>query len=730
MTSILFSLALTGCNQDKDVIQLDWELGESFHLAATYKHVNVKATTSAVSLDGDETPNFTESWSDEVVWTYQVVEAGFTPESGDSLRGFVQDDTDETLTVIKATIDADLNLDEEVLEADPVVYMVFREDRDRLAGLVTFVNVDGERQEIAYSASDLSRSYNVLSQSMLTLAPTFLAPYGTRWSDTSLTLENGSLVDSVSGDGYTDVLFEGELGGGLIATRYEDGMPWPSWTVTDHVEAKLLTEDDVSRRRQALPAVAALPEAPADFDYRGALATSTDLSTALVLDDATIAEGWTSYVYDEYKPWAGSWWPQSKGDLVFGYDGRATLSDRIKSDIDPIKTEMDELQKALRDMEQGSSDYDAKLATYKENQQELVEKLLDFYDGIQADLDGGTLRIEGTNLTHDDGWSYALAELSPMDKMALYEHFSGNLQGNNPWYMPAWELLNHYSPAGGSWWGHCNGWAAAAILTDEPREDAGASIDGETVGFTHADLKGLTTESHYSTYSHFYGERYNDEDDDIKDLSPKAFHQLISFYLKEQRIPLVFDTTAGDAVWNYPVEGAQVSVEETTPANAASLVNLNTATAEELDELPGIGETLSARIVEHRETYGPFQAVEDITEVRGIGNGTLEDLQDLVTVDAFQRTYYVVASVYFVTDGVDETHLDGAEPEGFTETWGYTLEADADGTVVGGTWDQEDDHPDFAWVPYNNPVTWGQGSSENPFLSYGSLLEIVDLTRE
>ena len=42
-----------------------------------------------------------------------------------------------------------------MLEADPVIYMVFREDRDRMVGLVSFVNVDGVREERAYGASEL-----------------------------------------------------------------------------------------------------------------------------------------------------------------------------------------------------------------------------------------------------------------------------------------------------------------------------------------------------------------------------------------------------------------------------------------------------------------------------------------------------------------------------------------------------------------------------------------------
>jgi competence protein ComEA len=63
-----------------------------------------------------------------------------------------------------------------------------------------------------------------------------------------------------------------------------------------------------------------------------------------------------------------------------------------------------------------------------------------------------------------------------------------------------------------------------------------------------------------------------------------------------------------------------------------SLVNVNTATAEELETLPGIGEVLAQRIIDHRETHGPFDAVEDLLDVSGIGESRLADIRDQVTV--------------------------------------------------------------------------------------------------
>ncbi|WP_432512549.1 ComEA family DNA-binding protein [Kineococcus sp. SYSU DK001] len=67
-------------------------------------------------------------------------------------------------------------------------------------------------------------------------------------------------------------------------------------------------------------------------------------------------------------------------------------------------------------------------------------------------------------------------------------------------------------------------------------------------------------------------------------------------------------------------------------AAAAAPVDLNTATAADLDALPGVGEVLAGRIVAWRTENGPFSAVEDLGEVQGIGPKVLEGLRDLVTV--------------------------------------------------------------------------------------------------
>jgi competence protein ComEA len=61
-------------------------------------------------------------------------------------------------------------------------------------------------------------------------------------------------------------------------------------------------------------------------------------------------------------------------------------------------------------------------------------------------------------------------------------------------------------------------------------------------------------------------------------------------------------------------------------------VNLNTATAAALEELPGVGPVLAQRIVDWRTEHGRFTSVDELAEVSGIGEKMFASLQDKVTV--------------------------------------------------------------------------------------------------
>ena len=115
---------------------------------------------------------------------------------------------------------------------------------------------------------------------------------------------------------------------------------------------------------------------------------------------------------------------------------------------------------------------------------------------------------------------------------------------------------------------------------------------------------------------------------------------------------LAFCLGFGVARWTQHTDGVTVRTARTVPAQTESALpsvpaasaptegptepgplDLNHATAQELTTLPGIGEVLAQRIVDYREAHGPFRSVDELIAVEGIGEGKLEKLRELVTVE-------------------------------------------------------------------------------------------------
>jgi len=61
-------------------------------------------------------------------------------------------------------------------------------------------------------------------------------------------------------------------------------------------------------------------------------------------------------------------------------------------------------------------------------------------------------------------------------------------------------------------------------------------------------------------------------------------------------------------------------------------VNLNTATSEQLQQVPGIGPATAGKILQMRKTYGPFKSVDDLLAIRGLGAKRLEKMRKYLTV--------------------------------------------------------------------------------------------------
>ncbi len=75
--------------------------------------------------------------------------------------------------------------------------------------------------------------------------------------------------------------------------------------------------------------------------------------------------------------------------------------------------------------------------------------------------------------------------------------------------------------------------------------------------------------------------------------------------------------------------------QETTAADQAgtSQININTANESQLTELPGIGPSIAERIVRHRQKVGPFRTVEDLKQVKGIGDKIFIKIKNLIVTD-------------------------------------------------------------------------------------------------
>jgi competence protein ComEA len=84
-------------------------------------------------------------------------------------------------------------------------------------------------------------------------------------------------------------------------------------------------------------------------------------------------------------------------------------------------------------------------------------------------------------------------------------------------------------------------------------------------------------------------------------------------------------TAGGD-----PATGPEPGMAPGAPG--AGVVNLNTATAEQLDALPGIGGVIAQRIVDYRDSHGGFQSVDQLKDVPGIGDRKFAEMRDKVSV--------------------------------------------------------------------------------------------------
>ena len=90
---------------------------------------------------------------------------------------------------------------------------------------------------------------------------------------------------------------------------------------------------------------------------------------------------------------------------------------------------------------------------------------------------------------------------------------------------------------------------------------------------------------------------------------------------------------AGMYIHNSGFADPSHSGSDETAQLGAGTVNINTATAEELDALPGIGPVIATRIIEYREANGPFTSLYSLSQVKGIGTQTIINLLEYIVLE-------------------------------------------------------------------------------------------------
>lgn len=138
-------------------------------------------------------------------------------------------------------------------------------------------------------------------------------------------------------------------------------------------------------------------------------------------------------------------------------------------------------------------------------------------------------------------------------------------------------------------------------------------------------------------YSFANGARVKDAVDAAGGFSKKAdtsFLNLARTLVDGEQIQVLTRTQATQAAGATGSSTAASAAAETAAsgASATGKININTASAEELKTLNGIGDATAQKIIEYRETSGPFSKTEDIKNVSGIGDKKYEAIADMICV--------------------------------------------------------------------------------------------------
>lgn len=276
------------------------------------------------------------------------------------------------------------------------------------------------------------------------------------------------------------------------------------------------------------------------------------------------------------------------------------------------------------------------------------------------------------------------AGLSPADKYdQAYKNFLRSKGKDIGKYEPMadWERGRHGPGLASvaSWWGHCNGWAAAALMIAEPTVPK--TIDGVT--FEVRDQKALLAESWMEFSGDFLGHRVEDEHDFSSgafwDVVPAQFHLLLTNVMGKENRGIIIDRYTGVEIWNQPLV-----------AYAIDPIRKEDDLGEHPD-FPGVYRVnVTARIWWANDNVRP---------------------DDVTPVFDFDRLQNEFADAYFPGRVLHyELWLDGPlefDASGALTRSGDILVTHEGERYVGGVWKNGTNpaalihsHPDYMWVPF------------------------------
>jgi len=163
---------------------------------------------------------------------------------------------------------------------------------------------------------------------------------------------------------------------------------------------------------------------------------------------------------------------------------------------------------------------------------------------------------------------------------------------------------------------------ALTIITPTPRPTA-------TLAVLLVDVRGAVAIP--GVYSLPAGSRVQDALAQAGSLLPNAEIRSLNLARKINDGEQIYVPLTGEATAVPPATGKGVQATAATKTPTGK-ININTAKLEEFDVLPGIGPTIAQRIIDYRNENGAFKQIEDLKNVRGIGDSVFGQIKDLITL--------------------------------------------------------------------------------------------------